>query len=878
MTSSIKLTEVLLYPRDNYRYAPEQELGKDEMKALKEFGERIMKDGQQTPIRIADIENSDCPDLFKATNGGRYLLIDGERRLRGLELAGAAEKDFMVEVRIFPIKTYAQFTIEQLKYNNDRKNTSFTEDGRGLIKYLNNGGTIAKLLKTYSFPDNVLTKKARTNFINERVELTKGLHPNLYPFLDSGLLRTYASKPHQGFMVKEWPTEYQIGLATKFAETMRYYSDKELKGWFDGYREELNLEELMFDPEDESLGIEKFKTKACIGCRFMKEDLISNNNYSNWNAQQAERKGEPYTIPEFVPQNFCYYSDCLKEKKAIGLVATIERLKIDNPEFVWAGRKEKSDYNPDRKEFPAVDKDKDGRTIIRYYDIVEPGTCSSAVKALSYDGEMYASYKGRLLYICPKSSGCTIHHAKNHVQKAEKRTERLAQEKEKVSVNTLKLTCVEWFQKVAATKLSFNPIMDELKTYSLKMNIEEMWRRMDNNSKDLVRSVLGKDFIAIDHWKESHAKQFEKAYTDEKLGIDKIFQIITVVYMIYDSATRLTPDRFTAYSNRVGVDFKKLLKENKSAATKELTAKHKKRKANWGKEKAGLLKNLRAFLFDLPIHFGLYDKDKNIITKVLENEAIGKKVCRLTGVKLQKGLPYVPVTIKTALDARKIELQGMFPDFRLEEKDLMFLTAWQSAKDETHEDLINDDWSWSISGNFVICCIKKAANLSNHFAMAEFLTADIIHEKVTLPYNDKDSLKIATQVIREEDWKEIVAYHKDGKYFIAHDESNGNAAAETVKEVKAANKTPKKKKAVKKPTKPTSIIELDTEDLELVVLLERCDTINKYLNAPEGGFEDEDFELLNKYIVTKQGKWKGRTINAWEFKLPVELRLPLVVV
>jgi len=76
------------------------------------------------------------------------------------------------------------------------------------------------------------------------------LHLTLHPFLNSGVLKGYVSKPHQGYLVKGFSEEHQIALAKELAEVPVPKSDNELLGFFNRFRVPFVKERLPFDPGD----------------------------------------------------------------------------------------------------------------------------------------------------------------------------------------------------------------------------------------------------------------------------------------------------------------------------------------------------------------------------------------------------------------------------------------------------------------------------------------------------------------------------------------------------------------------------------------------------------------------------------------------------
>lgn len=866
MNQFINLPDIILMPRNNYRYAKGVVLSTEVLTSLKEFGQRIISEGQQTAIRVADITGTGDKKLLAIAGKGTRILIDGERRIRGLELA--APKAFKVAIKIIPIKDYLTFKHQQIMFNVDRVNTTFTQDGRGFIEFTEAGGTIAQLVKMHAFPPTVLTKKARTAYIKNRLELTKGLDPALYPALDKGLLQAFKSKKHQGYILLNYPKEFHVAVAKRYEEAPNYYSNDRIIGYLDGHRKKVDLDKVPFDPKDASLGIEKFGTTTCVGCRFLKNCEIENPLYNSWQKGLAEEKGETYPHKEIIQQDFCYETNCLEEKMAAGTVAKIEELKKEYPHFVWAGAQSKS-YGEER---PAKEEIK-GRLLYRFYDIVERGTCASSLAALVYEGEGNSNYKGQLLHICPASSGCTIHHAKNFTQKAEVRTERLNSEKVKVSTNTVYTTGYEWVQKVSTLETHFTPVMEEIKGYLIKNHIEELWRRLDKKGREFVRTLLDKDFLTKENHTVRYAKQFDMAY--KKHGFEKVIGVVSTAFMVWHNSTGAR-DLIPLLGKKVGVDYKKLLKQNSNVALNELSKKHEKRQGSWAQEKAKLLKQRAAFAFDIPILLGMaFNKDKRIDYTALSDKKVGAKVCRMTGVSMPKGVDYVHAEIVVKLEARQQELEKMFPDFQLTDEQNKFMGAMNAAKTGKYK-MLNHKWDDdSIAATFLNKCLTKAGNLKDMQSIAEIITARVDYENIYFQFNTKELVKICQTVIKEEEWKSIVTFDKENKCWVAIDEADGRAIETTIKEVKKRKPKPKSVKITTSASGGTGPVILNPASIEVETLLEECEFINQFINAPIGLADDResDWKLLNNYLSDKGGRWKGTALNYWEFPKPVLLKL-----
>ena len=355
VTTTLPLQECLSIPRWNYR-----SIGNANQKELKAFAARLQAEGQLTPIRIGVLSQDalEQEELRQLCNECNHLLIDGERRLLAMEIANLSDKDLFatVKVELISIHSLPHFLSLQIAFNMDRKNTSFVEDGIAFKRYIEHGGKKRDLLSSIQFPSGINSRKARLQYITERIDLV-ALHPSLHPFLNNGVLKSYKSKPHQGYLVMGFEQEMQEALAKEFQQLPIPKSDDSLLGFFDRFRVSFDKATAPFDSTNEQLGIEEFGTKACMGCRYLK--TIQERGWRD----------------EVVEETYCYNSKCYEAKKEKQIALLSAQLTEQQIPFVllneqhdngWGGR-------------AAEEELENGQKMIRYYEIVKEGSCPHTI-------------------------------------------------------------------------------------------------------------------------------------------------------------------------------------------------------------------------------------------------------------------------------------------------------------------------------------------------------------------------------------------------------------------------------------------------------------------------------------------------------------------
>ncbi len=716
---ALPIVECLAIPRFNYRT-----ITKAHQAELKAFSERLIKEGQLTPIRIGNLSTKALKNdtLRNLCGEGNPLLIDGERRLIAMQIAHKVKSEHFstVNVEFIPIDSFQEYLSLQMTFNMDRKNTSFTEDGLGFKRYIENGGKKTDLLKTINFPDGVLVKRDKLKFITERIELVD-LHPSLHPFLDNGLIRSFKSKPHQGYLIKDFSEVHQVALAKEFEEVPNPKSDKEILGFINRFRTE--FKNLPFDPEDEGLGVEKFGTKACTGCPHLK-----NLTEENWKGETEEK-------------TYCYLVECFKTKREMQSTRLMEKLLEEKTPFVILGLQSKNYSSA-----PAEEELENGLTRVRYYKIVKEGSCSNAIAAIS-DGDFEARdiAQGVIHFICPEKSKCPVHHSNKLEEKKEKRQTRLSTEMTKLEKGVHISTAIEWSKMLL--KGDYSEILDEFTEAYFIESFERFFRAMDSETQNTFLNIIGsnekKPFSA---W---NSEKIKKSF--EVFGMEKSWLALLFAYYIHDFSKHW--NQFKKWGQKTEVDFKGMLKKNLKLGLGELDEKHQKRKAGWEKEQEVLSKKVHAVYFDLPLFLRGFDwNDEAGILGTLNDEQNGKKACRLIGVKLEKDGEYIPEQIFQKLKGRKAELDSLFPDYELPEKEALLLSKYLEIPHHAHSEITPDELKFGVGVqyNFVRKCIEKASKLNMDIALAEFLTANVEEGKVKLPIFHKDSQSIAQKVIKEE--------------------------------------------------------------------------------------------------------------------------------
>ena len=131
--TTLSLQECLKITRYNYR-----KIDASDQAELKTFAARLQTEGQLTPIRIAVLseEALQNEELQQLCENGNHLLIDGERRLHGMQIANLSDNELFTSVKVEFISVHSlpHFLSLQIAFNMDRKNTSFVEDGLAFKK------------------------------------------------------------------------------------------------------------------------------------------------------------------------------------------------------------------------------------------------------------------------------------------------------------------------------------------------------------------------------------------------------------------------------------------------------------------------------------------------------------------------------------------------------------------------------------------------------------------------------------------------------------------------------------------------------------------------------------------------------------------------
>lgn len=719
VVSTLTISECLAIPRFNYRT-----ITKAHQAELKAFSERLISEGQLTPIRIAELSKVALKKepFSQLCREGNHILIDGERRLLAMQLAHEKNPELFqsITVEFKAVNSLKQYLSLQMTYNMDRKNTSFTEDGLGFKRYIENGGKKTELLKTINFPEGVLVKKDKLKYITERIELIE-LHTSLHPFLDNGLIRSFKSKPHQGYLIKDFSEVHQIALAKEYEEVPNPKTDKDILGFINRFRTE--FKNVPFDSEDEGLGIEKFGTKSCTKCPHLRT-----LTEENWQGETEEK-------------TYCYLVECFKTKRELQSSRLMEKLLEEKVPFVILGLQSK-EYSS----APSEEELENGLTKIRYYKIVKEGSCSNALAAIS-DGDYEARgiAQGVVHYICPEKSKCPVHHPQKLIEKTEKRQTRLSSEMNKVEKGVHISTAIEWSKMLLSG--DYSNVLEELTESYFLESFERFFRAMDSETQKTFMNIIGSsDKKSFSAWSSEKVK---KGF--DEFGMEQSWIGLLLAFYIHDFGKHW--ERFKGLGEKTEIDFRGMLEKNLEISLGELGEKHQKRKAGWDKEQELLSKKIHALYFDLPLFLGIFDwTDEAGVLEILKEEQKGKKACRLIGVKLEREGEYIPDQIFQKLKGKKAELDSIFPDYELPEIEALLLSKHQEIPNQAHSEITSDELKFGvgIQYNFVRQCIEKASNLNLDIALAEFLTASVINEKVTLPIFHKDSLSIAQKVIKEE--------------------------------------------------------------------------------------------------------------------------------
>jgi len=735
-TTMLALEEVITIPRHNYRT-----LGAIDKKELKAFAERISKEGQLTAVRIGilDKETEDQKLNVLCDENGR-LLIDGERRLLAMQMAEEKENGTFAEVKVefLPLTSYKDYLALQMTFNMDRKDTTFTEDGLGFKRFLEGGGKKADLLSAISFPEGILTKKAKLKYIDERIELTV-LHPNLWPFLDNGLIRPHRSKKHQGYLILPFSGAHQRALADEYKKVMHPLTDDGILGFFNKFRTE--WKEIPFNADDETLGIEEFGTGKCTGC----PHLITVTE-KDWDGKEEEK-------------TYCYLSNCFEAKTERYTQRLINKLTAEKTPFVILGQPEKGYGSA-----PAEEEIEGGLTKIRYYKLVEPGSCSHAIAGIAeFTYATRGIPKGVILNACPAKSGCVVHHPEKEKEKQEKRKGRLEKEETGTEKKIRLATAIEWGRKLLQ-KGTATPIDEELLFEYTCHAFELMYRSSGTEERKTFMSLMGIEDSPFTGYGQQSFRQGLSA-----LGLEKCWKaiLLSILFHDYDRHWGLVEK----WDGKANIGFSEMLAGNLEAGMAELRTSHDKRKQGWEKREAVQARQARAFYFDLPLLLGFSGwEDMVALGNILSDEKIGRKACRLAGVKLSKEEEYLSKVVANRLIGRKAELDNLFPDHA------MTLTQPERDLVKYHLLLLRHPWEEicpkelkkgeDMASLFLMDCADMAVSKQNWLVVAECFSASMSGEKATFCLFHADTVSMMKKVARKEPFKGKVAFEKKAKTIV----------------------------------------------------------------------------------------------------------------
>ena len=719
--TTLSLKECLQITRFNYRVITDSN-----QKELKAFATRLQAEGQLTPIRIAVLseEALENEQLQALCEDGNHLLIDGERRLCGMKIANLSNTELFerVKVEFIPVHSLPQFLSLQIAFNMDRKNTSFVEDGIAFKRYIEHGGNKRDLLSTIQFPAGINSRKARMQYITERIDLV-ALHPSLHPFLNSGVLKSYKSKPHQGYLVMGMEQDMQEALAKEFQEAPVKMSDDSLLGFFNRFRLPFEKSNVPFDTTDENLGIEEYGTKACTGCRYLK--TIQEQDWRD----------------EMVEQTYCFQSKCYKAKKEKQIEVLATELTDQKIPFVLLNEQHDNGWGGKATEEELAN----GQKLIRYYEIVKEGSCPHILLGIP-DGSHYSKSlpKGKVLHVCPAKSKCLVHHPQKKQQQEYKRSERLVQEKEKTERSTRMLTAVEWGKQIL--KQDPSTIKEQLQDQFLLYGFKALYRSSTSDVIDTFRLLLGMkkdeyfDIYPIDKTVKSL----------KKYGKEKSYQALLLAYLFHDYNEHW--EEIAKWGKLAKLDFTKMYQQNLDLNMEELEIKHQKRQQGWQEKEQTLRNKIYALYFKSPYQVGIWNwKSKKQLLKVLSDEAKGRKACRLVGVSL-KDIEYLPEQVLQKLRGKKAELDLLFPDFSLSQQETDFLETYKKASCRKLKNPVPTKWSTptNMAATFLKACIEIATESDKAIAAAVFITAIIQGEKIRLPLLHSECLPIMKKVSKEQ--------------------------------------------------------------------------------------------------------------------------------
>ena len=734
-TTTLLLEEALNVERYNYR-----QFTTADQKELKAFADRLSLEGQLTPIRIAILseEALQHEQLKALCTTENHLLIDGERRLLAMNMAHLTDNKLftMVDVEFIPVTSLPHFLSLQIAFNMDRKNTSFVEDGIAFKRYIEHGGKKRDLLSSIQFPSGINSRKARLQYITERIDLV-ALHPNLHPFLNNGVLKSYKSKPHQGYLVMGFEEEMQEALAKEFEQVPIPKSDDSLLGFFDRFRVSFDKETAPFDSTNEELSIKEFGTKACTNCRYLK--IIQERGWRD----------------EVVEETYCYNSKCYETKKEKQIALLSAQLREQQIPFVllneqhdngWGGR-------------AAEEELEDGQKMIRYYEIVKEGSCPHTIAGVpdgSYNSQSLP--KGKVLHVCPAKSKCTIHHPQKKQRQEAKRSERLVHERQKTEKETRLLSAIEWGKLLLQKESS--PILQQLQEQFFLYGFEALYRA---SSSDVMNTFTILMEIPKEEYFETYPiKRLIKSL--EKYGKEKCWQALLLAYLFhdYDQHWKLIEQ----WGEKSKIDFTKIYQANLDLSMEDLHTKHQKRQQGWEQQEQTLRNKIHALYFKLPYQVGIWNwKSKKHLMKVLADETKGRKACRLVGVSLKDIPVYNPELILQKLRGRKAELDTLFPEFQLTDQESQFLTIHKKVYQQKMKDFIPFQLGTRTDSlaTFLKVCIEKANELGKPIATAELIVAILSKQTITLPILHTTTKAIILQMGKEQELLDRLKIDKSKK-------------------------------------------------------------------------------------------------------------------
>ena len=721
-TTTLSLEECLKITRYNYRT-----IDASDQAELKTFAIRLQTEGQLTPIRIATLSEKALlnEELNQLCKDGNHLLIDGERRLHGMKIANLSDNELFksIKVEFILVHSLPHFLSLQIAFNMDRKNTSFVEDGLAFKRYIEHGGKKIDLLSSIQFPSGINSRKARMQYITERIDLI-ALHASLYPFLNNGVLKSYKSKPHQGYLVMGFESNMQEALAKEFQQVPIPKSDDSLLGFFNKFRTAFEKDTVPFDITDENLGIQEFGTKACIGCRHLK--MIQERDWRD----------------EVIEQRYCYQSKCYEAKKEKQITVLATQLLEQKIPFVLLNEQCDNGWGGKASEEELAN----GQKMIRYYEIVKEGSCPHSIAGIP-DGS-YSSQslpKGKILHVCPAKSRCLVHHPQKKQQQKVKRSERLVQEKENTQKETRLLTAIEWGKQLLEHEPL--PIKEQLQEQFLLYGFSALYRASSSDVVDTFLILLG--IKKGDYFQTYPTKRLLKSL--DKYGKEKSWQALLLAHLFHDYNQHW--ELIAQWGKKAKLDFTKMNQRNLDLSMEELEIKHQKRQQGWQQQEQTLRNKIYALYFKLPYKVGIWNwKSKKHLLKVLNDEAKGRKACRLVGVSL-KDIEYLPEQILQKLKGKKAELDLLFPDFSLSQQETHFLEIYQKISSRKMKNPMPMELGTQtgMAAIFLKTCIEVAIETDKSIATAAFITAIIDRETLTLPLLHSECHSIIKKVAKQQE-------------------------------------------------------------------------------------------------------------------------------